>query len=235
MKRFLLNSLCPLGLTVCLVGLNGCDDKQNAPSSGTSEDNEAAPSQPTPGAAPEGTPAPTPSAEARAAEVDTMDCPSGRWLYDYGDNALEAMISQIPSAKLTREEGSFICTIDKGSSGKVSCAAEAGKPVMNEISATQAGMPFVLLMEISGGTTSKFVLNDDGTMTMSNTDMSGFNIKATATIAGKSVPFPAKEFATAFAPENASVKVAYKCEENTLKLLPQVDGSTVWQVLKRVP
>ncbi len=235
MKRFLPTSLCSLGLAVCLVGLNGCNDKQDSSSSNNSKDTKGSPSQPTTEPTPEDASTPAPSGETARAEVDKMNCPSGRWLYDYGDNALEAMISQIPSAKLTKEEGSFICTLDEGRSGKVSCAADAGKPVINQISATQAGMPFVLLMEISGGTTSDFALNDDGTMTISNTDMSGFNVKATATIAGKSVPFPAKEFATAFAPENASVKVAYKCESDTLKLLPQVEGSTVWQVLKRVP
>jgi|GEM_PF-3097332 len=172
---------------------------------------------------------------AANAEAPAGNCPAGKWRYDYADAALEAMMSNLGDAKVTEESGSYVCTISEGKEGTISCATDGGKPVINGVSAKQGGMPLTVRMIMTGGTTSKFKITDKDKMTISETDMSGFDFKVEATVAGRPMNLPFQDLAMAFGAEGEEVHQSFDCTGDTLKLLMHLeDTKTDWLILKAV-
>lgn len=161
-------------------------------------------------------------------------CLTGRWHYDFADDALETMIANLPQGKVTKEEGELICeSTVKDKEGTWTCSSAGGKPVIIEISANQSGMPLAINMKMSGKTTSKFKLSDEKTMAFTSSGIGDLKVDVEATIAGNKIPFPGAPMLQALSGDLGGTN-SYECSGDELRLRTHIDGNTSWQKLRRL-
>jgi len=216
-----------LGATGCLLMLSGCDSKASpAPAEPTSEAK--------PGTAPPmgNAPGAPPDAVGAGAANPNAKCPAGRWTYDYSDQALEVMMKNLAGAKVVKKEGSFLCNVSEGTQGMIVCETQ-GKPVVNVVETTQAGMKMTIAVTIDGKASTKFTLLDAQRMKVVSSDTSQLKIGTDVTLGGKKIPFPTEQLISIFGKPESTMN--YKCEASKLAIKPQVENTeTVWQTLEPV-
>lgn len=173
----------------------------------------------------------TATAPAQAPALNA-NCPAGRWSYDYSDQALEAMMKNVAGATVLKKEGLFICNVSEGTEGTVVCETQ-GKPVVNVVETSQAGMKMTINISIDGKAVTQFKIVDGQQMRIVSSDTSGLKIDTQVSVGGRQVPFPADKLISIFGkPESM---MSYRCEEGNLLLKPQIENTeTVWQELKPV-
>lgn len=177
---------------------------------------------------------PNASGETQKTGLSGAACLAGKWHYNFADNAVETMMANLPQGKVTKEAGDLICENTlTGQEGTVTCKTAGGKPVVIEVTANQGGMPLSIHMTMSGKTSSKFKVLDEKTMQITSAALGDLKIDVEATIAGNKIPFPTVPLLESLTGEMGATN-SFACEEDKLRLRPQIDAKTGWQELTRL-
>jgi hypothetical protein len=168
---------------------------------------------------------------ALAPSVEGATCPEGRWEYDYSDRFLESLANSANS-RVVRERGKFICTISGRQRGSYVCEVTEGG-VENVFEANTGGPTMTVTIRMNGRSKVDFEPAGPNRWRTTQSELSTLEIKASATVAGRTMPMPAMNLFPGF--DRAGTILEYRCEGETLRLKPEVEGlNTDWAVLKRI-
>ncbi len=159
-------------------------------------------------------------------------CPEGKWSYDYADHFLETLARNSPGARVASKRGGFICTIAGTERGSYICQTSAGG-VENVIEAPSGAAPLRVTVKMNGSSNVDFESAGPGRWRTTRADNTTLHTEISATVAGREAPMPA--FNAFPGMHRAGTILEYRCEGDTLKIKPIVEGAvTDYATMKRV-
>lgn len=217
-----------MGVGLALLGSAACEKEAPKPEADASSAARAATSA---GAA-------APEAQAAGAKevpgtLPVVDCPAGKYLFDYSSYNLQALLDRGGRGmmKVVKQAGKAECTISAPAVGTWSCTVS--EPMGAEISMNQLGLAATGKMEMTGTAALTYVADAPGSLQVKSTDLSAYKMKATMILGGQEIPFPMDHMPQLFG--NEGTRWSYACTGESLHLKGDVPGSvTVELTMKRL-
>jgi len=226
-NRFSLSVLSSLCGCLAVLGSVGCEKEEPKLDAG------AAQPSPTPGGVASGVPTTQSQAKEAAGTPPIVDCPAGKYLFDYSSYNLQSLLDPGGQGmmKVVKQEGTAECTITPPATGTWSCTIS--QPMVAEISMGQAGLAASGKIEMTGTAALTYVKDAPGSLQVKTTDLSAYKMKATMILAGKEIPYPMNQVPQLFG--NEGTRWHYACTGDSLHLKGEVPGSaTVEMAMKRL-